>query len=169
MALVARKRKAKDKIHKSRRQLAGILAGLKSQGKSIVLATGAFDLVHVGHSRFLEDAKSRGDFLVVVINGDKVVTKAKGKGYPIQNEADRVEMIAGLEAVDYVIALDDEDLTSVIDEFDPTVIASGETNERDAQEKQAAKAVGAKLLACGDKKAHSTTKIVEKIGKRKLV
>lgn len=169
MALTVSRKKFKDKIVKSQRNLGAIVDGLKSQGKSIVLTTGCFDLLHVGHARFLEDAKSRGDFLVVGVFDDKVAAKHKGKGFPIQESIERMEVLAALESVDYVCEVADEDGASLIAALSPSVYAKGtDHNERALTERAAIKANGVKFLACGDKKAHSAAKIVGKIRKRKF-
>ncbi|MCB9890828.1 MAG: adenylyltransferase/cytidyltransferase family protein [Planctomycetes bacterium] len=169
MALTVSRKKAKDKIVKSLRNLSAIVDGLKSQGKSIVLTTGCFDLLHVGHVRFLEDAKSRGDFLVVAVFDDKATAAQKGKGYPVQETLERMELLAGLESVDYVCALGDDDGTKLVESLVPSVYAKGTNhNERGLSERVVMKANGVKFLACGDKKAHSASKIVAKIRKRKF-
>lgn len=169
MALVVRRKKAKDKIVKSLRNLRAIVDGLKSQGKSIVLTTGCFDLLHVGHVRCLEDAKSRGDFLVVAIYDDKMAGKIKGKSYPVHEAPERMEMLASLESVDYVCTIADEDGTQLLEMLEPTIYAKG-TNftERALTERPALKAVGSRYLGCGDKKSHSSSKIVARVRKRKF-
>ena len=169
MALVVRRKKAKDKIVKSLRNLGAIVEGLKSQGKSIVLTTGCFDLLHVGHVRLLEDAKSRGDFLVVGVHDDKVATKIKGKGYPVHEAPERMEMLASFESVDYVCTIEDMDASALLKLIEPTFYARG-TNftERALPERPTLKTLGSRFLACGDKKRHASEKIVARIRKRKF-
>lgn len=170
MALVVRRKKAKDKIVKSLRNLGAIVEGLRSQGKSIVLATGCFDVLHVGHARCLEDAKSRGDFLVVGIHEDKLCGKIKGKGFPVHESTDRMEMLASLESVDYVCTFSDEDGTKLVELLQPAIYAKGAgVVERSLSEKPALKANSVRFQSCGgSKKTHSSNKIVQRIRKRKF-
>jgi len=79
---------------------------LRAAGRKIVFANGCFDLLHVGHVRYLQQAKALGDVLIVGINGDASVTLLKGKGRPLQPEAERAEILAALECVDYVLVFD---------------------------------------------------------------
>lgn len=169
MALVAKKSKARDKIVKNQRTLAGILEGLRSQGKSIVFTNGCFDLLHVGHVRCLEDAKSRGDFLVVGVNGDRSVGKLKGKGFPINELDDRMETVAGLASVDYVTSFEEETADKILLKLEPAVYAKGSDHrERTLPERATLKSIGARIVICGDKKRRSTRKTVQKIRKRKF-
>ncbi|HHI78451.1 MAG TPA: D-glycero-beta-D-manno-heptose 1-phosphate adenylyltransferase [Planctomycetes bacterium] len=169
MALVVKKKRSKDKIVKNKKTLAGILEGLKSQGKKVVLTNGCFDILHVGHARCLEDAKSRGDFLVVALNEDPVVTKLKGRGYPINPLEDRMELVASLTSVDYVTAFGDETADEILKLFKPTLYAKGtDYTERTVPERNTAKEVGAKIVIVGDKKSHATSKVVQKIRRRKF-
>lgn len=170
MALVVKRKKAKDKIVKSLRNLSAIVDGLRSQGKSIVLATGCFDMLHIGHMRCLEDAKSRGDFLVVGIHDDKASGKIKGKGYPVHESADRMEMLANLESVDYVCTIEDEDGAKLLEMLKPAIFAKGAgVTERSLAERATLKGLGVRFLSCGGtKKAFSTSKIVQSVRKRKF-
>jgi len=169
VALVVKRQKAKDKIVKNQRTLAGILEGLRSQGKTIVLTNGCFDLLHVGHVRCLEDAKSRGDFLVVACNEDKTVTRIKGKGYPVNSVEDRMETVAGLTSVDYVTAFSEETADTLIKKLKPNIYAKGtDYTERTVPERATVKEIGGKIIIVGDKKSHSTRKTVQRIRKRKF-
>ncbi len=169
MALVVKKKRSKDKIVKNKKTLAGILDGLKSQGKKVVLTNGCFDILHVGHARCLEDAKSRGDFLVVALNEDAAVTKLKGRGYPINTLDDRMELVASLSSVDYVTSFGDQTADEILELFKPTLYAKGtDYTERTVPERSTAKEVGAKIVIVGDKKAHATSKVVQKIRRRKF-
>ena len=169
MALVIKKLKAKDKIVKNPRTLAGILDGLRSQGKVLVLTNGCFDILHVGHVRCLEDAKSRGDFLIVAVNEDKTVTKLKGRGFPLNSVEERMEVLAGLASVDYVTSFEACTADALIDKFKPTLYAKGtDYTEKTVPERATVKRIGSKVVIVGDKKAHSTRKVVQKIRKRKF-
>jgi rfaE bifunctional protein nucleotidyltransferase chain/domain len=169
MALVAKRLKAKDKIVTNVRTLAGILEGLRSQGKTIVFTTGCFDLLHPGHVRFLEDAKSRGDFLVVGVHDDRGCGRLKGKGFPVNDLDDRLECLAGFGSVDYVTPCEGEDAARLIELFAPAIFAKGqELQERSVHERAALKAKAVRVIACGDRKTHSLRKVVLKIRKRKF-
>ena len=106
MVVVPRKQRSKDKVFNDRKPLAAILSGLRASGKSVVLTNGVFDLLHVGHLRCLEDARSRGDLLVVAVNSDKSTAKLKGKGHPVVTMAERMEALSTLWFVDYVTSFD---------------------------------------------------------------
>ncbi len=161
-------RKIKDKIIKDRSLLAQILAGLKSQGKVIVFTNGCFDIIHVGHIRALEDAKSRGDFLVVGINSDQSVKRIKGKGQPITPEDERAEIVAAFEPVDYVTFFDEDTADEILEELKPNIFAKGhDYTEKTVPERKTAKAIGAKIIIVGDKKNHSTSDIIKKIKRKK--
>ncbi len=169
MPAAPRKHKAKDKIIKSRRTLVGTLEGLRSQGKTIVLTNGCFDILHVGHVRSLEDARSRGDFLVVALNEDETVTKLKGKGFPINPVEERMEILAGLTSVDYVCSFAEETADALIKALKPGLYAKGtDYTERSVPEAATVKSIGAKVVIVGDKKNHSSSKVVEKIRERKF-
>ncbi len=100
MVVVPKKARSKDKVVKELRSLAAILKGVRASGKTVVLTNGVFDILHVGHLRYLEDAKSRGDFLVVAVNNDKSAEAIKGKGHPLVPAAERMELLSGLWVVD---------------------------------------------------------------------
>ena len=169
MALVAKRIKAKDKVITSQRTLAQILEGLRSQGKTVVLVAGCFDLLHAGHVRCLEDAKSRGDFLVAAVYDDRNAGKIKGRGFPINELEERMETLAGLASVDYVTPCEDADASLLIERLAPTHFAKGsDQTEASVAERQALKATQTRVLVCGDKKTRSATKIVQKIRKRKF-
>jgi len=165
----AKKQKAKDKIIKSRRTLVGILEGLRSQGKTVVLTNGCFDILHVGHVRSLEDARSRGDFLVVAVNEDETVTRLKGKGLPVNPVDERMEILAGLASVDYVCSFSEDTADALIRALKPGLYAKGtDYTERTVPEGPTVKEIGAKIVIVGDKKRHSSSKVVEKIRNRKF-
>lgn len=164
-----KKHRSKDKIVKSRSSLVGIVESLRSQGKLVALTNGCFDLLHVGHVRCLEDAKSRCDFLIVAVNGDKTVAELKGTGFPIHPVQERMETVAGLESVDYVIAFEEATADRLLKQVKPTHYAKGtDYTERTLPERDTVKEIGAKVLIVGDKKNHSTSKTVQKIRKGKF-
>lgn len=168
MALVPRRQRSKDKIVTDRKSLAAILAGLRVSGKCVVLTNGVFDLLHVGHIRCLEDARSRGDLLVVAINSDKSAEALKGKGHPVVPAAERMEVLAGLSFVDYVTVFDEPTADALLQQLRPTLYAKGaDYTLKTLPEKDTLKALDIKAVFVGDKKAHSTTKLIQRIQKLK--
>jgi rfaE bifunctional protein nucleotidyltransferase chain/domain len=168
LALVPRRQRSKDKIVTDRKSLAAILAGLRVSGKCVVLTNGVFDLLHVGHIRCLEDARSRGDLLVVAINSDKSAEALKGKGHPVVPAAERMEVLAGLSFVDYVTVFDEPTADALLQQLRPTLYAKGaDYTLKTLPEKDTLKALDIKAVFVGDKKAHSTTKLIQRIQKLK--
>ncbi|HJZ78909.1 MAG TPA: D-glycero-beta-D-manno-heptose 1-phosphate adenylyltransferase, partial [Pyrinomonadaceae bacterium] len=100
-------------------------ARLRAARQKLVFTNGVFDLLHVGHVRYLAQARQLGDALVVAINSDAAVRKLKGEGRPLQNQAERAEVLAALSAVDYVTIFDDLSPRSLIAELLPDVLVKG--------------------------------------------
>lgn len=98
---------------------------LKAAGKTVVFTNGCFDLLHLGHARYLGKARALGDVLVVGLNSDRSVRRLKGPGRPLVPEADRAEMLAALEAVDYVTVFGEETPAALVAEILPDVIVKG--------------------------------------------
>jgi len=114
----------KQKI-KERKDLTRIIKNLKAKGKRIIFTNGCFDLLHVGHVRYLEEAKALGDVLVIGVNSDSSVRKIKGPGRPILLVEERVEILSGLGCVDYVTVFDELDPLKLITSLQPNVLAKG--------------------------------------------
>ena len=106
-------------------QLAEALDSYRKQNKKVVFTNGCFDLLHVGHVRYLEQAKSLGDILVVGINSDLSVQKLKGPTRPIQNENDRAEILASLKAVDHTVIFTEETPLRLIQQVKPDLLVKG--------------------------------------------
>ena len=169
MVVVPRKVRSKDKIVPEAKALAGILQGLRSQGKSVVLTNGVYDLLHVGHVRCLEDARARGDFLVVAVNSDESAEAIKGKGHPVVPVEERMEVLSALWFVDYVTTFDEPTADAVLELLKPDTYAKGtEYQGKALPEKDTLKQLGVKPVFVGDKKTHSTTKLIQKIKKKKI-
>lgn len=169
MVVVPRKQRSKDKIITDRKSLAAILGGLMAQGKVVVLTNGVFDLLHVGHVRYLEDARSRGDFLVVAVNGDSSAEKLKGRGHPVVPASERMELLAGMWFVDYVTTFDEPTADKILQLFKPSLYAKGTDRTLKAlPERDTLKALDVKAVFVGDKKSHSSSKLIQKIKKRKF-
>ena len=114
----------KDKI-KKREELLGIIKGLKAKGKRVVFTNGCFDLLHIGHIRYLEKARALGDALVVGVNSDSSVRKLKGPKRPILPEEERTEILSGLGCVDYITLFDEIDPLKLITSLQPNVLVKG--------------------------------------------
>ena len=145
-------------------QLAETIEALKAEGKTIVMTNGTFDLLHVGHLRSLEDARSRGDVLVVAVNSDASVRGYKGPNLPIQPEAERAELLAGLRCVDYVTIFDELTVDNVLLKLKPQIHAKGtEYDPATVPEGPTVRSYGGEIAIVGDPKAHSTSWLIARI------
>jgi rfaE bifunctional protein nucleotidyltransferase chain/domain len=144
---------------------AGALAGrLRADGKRVVLANGCFDLLHVGHVRYLTAARALGDVLFVGLNSDAAVARLKGPGRPLMPAAERVEMVAALRAVDHVVVFDEDTADRLVSLVRPAVHAKG-TDYTDATVPEAAsvRAIGGRVVIVGDPKDHGTRDLIARI------
>lgn|SRR5574341_468762 len=111
---------------KGRHDLAGLLASRRAKGERIVFTNGCFDLLHIGHTRYLEAARALGDLLVVGVNSDASVRSLeKGPGRPVVPEAQRAEVLAALACVDYVVLFDEPDPAGLLADLQPDVLVKG--------------------------------------------
>jgi D-glycero-beta-D-manno-heptose 1-phosphate adenylyltransferase len=148
----------------SRSGLHGVLDEHRRAGRKIVLANGIFDLLHVGHVRYLNAARSEGDLLVVAINSDASTRELKGQGRPILNERARAVLVAALAAVDYVIIFDELDVNSLLREFQPDVHAKGtDYTAETVPERELSAALGIRVAIVGDPKRHSTRDLLARL------
>lgn len=108
-----------------RKEASELIEELKAQGKKVVFTNGCFDILHVGHLRYLNEAKECGDILVVGVNSDASVRRLKGETRPINNEMDRAEMLTGLKAVDYAVIFTEDTPEAIIGELKPSIHAKG--------------------------------------------
>ena len=132
-----------------------------AQGQRVVLANGAFDMLHVGHLRYLAGARAHGDVLVVAVNSDHSVRDAKGPDRPIIPEAERVEIVSHLWMVDRIFLFDDPNLDQILDRLRPEVHAKGtDYTVETVPERAVVKAYGGETVICGDPKDHATTDLV---------
>jgi D-glycero-beta-D-manno-heptose 1-phosphate adenylyltransferase len=133
-------------------------------GKKVVLANGCFDILHVGHLRYLKGARSLGEVLVVAINSDQSVRAIKDPGRPILDERERVALVSALECVDYVVLFDEPDVTKVLKTLRPAVHAKGtDYTEETVPERDVVRAHGGDVRITGDAKDHSTREIIQRI------
>lgn len=149
---------------RSLEELEKIVAGLKRKGKRVVLANGCFDLIHVGHVRYLTAARKLGDCLIVGINSDRSARKLKGRGRPIVRASERAEIISGFECVDYCFVFEEPTLDSCILRLKPDVHAKGTDYTRESvPERSTVLDVGGTIRIVGDKKSHATRDLVQVI------
>jgi rfaE bifunctional protein nucleotidyltransferase chain/domain len=158
-------RSAQEKIV-DRRTAAEVLAGHKRAGRSVVLANGCFDTLHVGHVRYLAGAKREGDILVVAVNSDSSVGCLKGPGRPILDEQARAQLVAALGDVDYVVIFAEPDVAALLEELLPDVHAKGtDYTAENVPERSTCARLGIRVAIVGDPKKHSTRGFLEAIRK----
>jgi rfaE bifunctional protein nucleotidyltransferase chain/domain len=137
----------------------------RAAGLTVALANGVFDLLHVGHVRYLEGARQLADRLVVAVNSDASTRAYKGPGRPIIPEAERVELVAALRCVDAVLLFDEPDVRGVIRALKPDVHVKGtDYTPESIPERAEVEAYGGRTAVAGDPKDHSTTALVAKLG-----
>jgi len=150
----------------TREELIELVESDRAAGRTIALANGCFDLLHVGHIRYLEAAAAEADRLVVAINDDEAVTRLKGEGRPVMPEADRAELVGGLRAVDYVVLFSEPTVTELLAEIRPDVHCKGtDYTEDTVPEREAVRAYGGRVAIVGDPKDHSTRDLLSRIRK----
>lgn len=154
---------SRSKIFQDPRKLARKLATERARGRTIVFANGCFDVLHVGHVRYLQGAAEEGDVLVVAVNTDASYRRNRGRS-PVIPQRERYEIIAAIGCVDYVVPLPDTTADRLIRLFRPHVHAKG-TDYRPSTitERATVEAVGARIAIVGDPKNHSTTEILSRI------
>ncbi len=141
-----------------------IVSELRSKGKRIVFTNGCFDIIHLGHIRYLNEAKRLGDFLIVAINSDSSVKKIKGEKRPIIDEKARAEIISALEFVDMVIIFSEETPYRLIKEIQPDILVKGgDWKEEEIVGADIVKERGGRVLTIPYVSGYSTTSIIEKI------
>jgi rfaE bifunctional protein nucleotidyltransferase chain/domain len=139
---------------------------LREQGGKLVLTNGCFDLLHVGHVRYLRAARALGDSLTVAINSDDSVRHLKGEGRPLNSESDRAEIVAALESVDYVVIFSEPRVTQLIEQVRPAIYVKGgdyTPNSLDRTERNALERVGAEIRILPLEPGRSTSTLIEKI------
>ena len=152
-----------DKIL-SRSRLLEAAARERASGRSVVFANGAFDLLHVGHVRYLEAARREGGWLAVGVNSDGSVARAKGPGRPVVPERERAEIVAALAAVDAVVIFEEDSPAALLAALRPDVHAKGTDYAADSvPERDVVASGGGRTVIVGDPKDHSTTDVIEKL------
>ena len=136
----------------------------RGAGRTIAFANGAFDLLHVGHVRYLQAAAAEGDRLVVAVNDDESVRRLKGAGRPILPAADRAEIVAALDGVDYVVIFSEPTVTPLLLALKPDVHCKGTDYAVDTvPERETVRSYGGRTVIVGDPKDHSTRDLLSRI------
>ena len=142
-------------------ELTGLCRRWREEGLSVVLVNGAFDVLHVGHLRYLAAARAHGDRLVAAVNSDRSVQLSKGELRPIIPESERVEILSHLWMVDRICLFDDETVAPVLEALKPHVHAKGTDYTVDTvPERKVVAAYGGRTEICGDPKDHATTDLI---------
>ena len=155
-----------EKIIEGGEALGGVRAGLREEGRRLVFTNGCFDILHVGHVRYLQRARALGDALLVAINSDRSVRALKGEGRPVMSEAERAEMLAALACVDFVTVFAEDSPRRLIAELLPDVLVKGGDYALDEiHGREEVEAAGGRVLALPFVEGASTTNIIERIKK----
>ena len=151
----------------SREEIRALGERLRREGRRIAFANGCFDLLHVGHVRYLQGARAEGDVLVVGVNNDGTVRKLKGAGRPLLPAGARAELVAGIESVDYVVVFGEPTVASLLEDLKPDVHCKGtDYTEDTVPEREVMKKIGGVVRIVGDAKSHSTRHILTEIARR---
>ena len=146
-------------------QLRDLVAAARAEGRTFALANGCFDLLHVGHVRYLRAAAAEADRLIVAINDDESVTALKGEGRPIQPAVERAEIVAALAMVDYVVVFSSPTVSEILRALRPDVHCKGTDYTVDSvPERSVVRDYGGRTAIVGDDKDHSTRELLTKMG-----
>lgn len=149
-----------------REKLGEIVEELKKQGKTIVFTNGCFDILHVGHLKYLNEAKRQGDILIVGVNSDSSVKKLKGETRPINNQFDRAEILGGLKAVDFTTIFEEQTPIETLEIIKPNIhIKGGDYKKEDLPETKIVEKNGGEVRILSFVDGKSTTNIINKIKK----
>jgi D-glycero-beta-D-manno-heptose 1-phosphate adenylyltransferase len=148
----------------SEEELVACVAIERAEGRTVAFANGCFDVLHVGHTRYLAGAAAEADRLVVAVNDDRSVRNLKGDDRPILNAPDRAEMVAALDGVDYVVTFADPDVNRLLRLVRPDVHCKGTDYTVDSvPERHTVMAYGGRIAIVGDPKDHSTRDLLARI------
>jgi rfaE bifunctional protein nucleotidyltransferase chain/domain len=146
----------KAKIIRDHSQLRTIVDALKQEGKRIIFANGCFDIIHVGHIRYLQEAKTLGDILIVAVNSDNSMREIKGN--PFMPEEERVEIVAALRCVDYITLFSEKTVVNLLLQLKPHIQAKGtDYTVETVPERETVLSYGGSIAITGDKKTHSSS------------
>ena len=136
----------------------------RAAGRTIALANGCFDVLHVGHVRYLDGARAEADVLVVGVNGDASVRRLKGSGRPVMPAEDRALMVAALRSVDHVVVFDEDDVESLLLALRPDVHCKGtDYTPETVPERDVVRSYGGRIAIVGDPKDHDTRVLFDRI------
>ncbi|MDJ0626067.1 MAG: D-glycero-beta-D-manno-heptose 1-phosphate adenylyltransferase [Candidatus Caenarcaniphilales bacterium] len=139
------------------------LSSFKEQNKKIVLTNGCFDILHVGHVRYLQEARKLGDILIVGVNSDQSVQKLKGESRPINKDIDRAEILKALSCVDYTWIFEEETADELIEKIQPSIyVKGGDYKEEDLPEYMTLKKLNVEVVFVNFHDGHSTTSIINR-------
>ncbi len=156
-------RRAADKLA-TLEQATQRVAEARAAGQSVAFANGCFDVLHVGHVRYLQGAKAEGDLLVVGINGDESVRRLKGPERPVMPEGDRALLIAGLRCVDLVVVFHEDDVARLLLELRPDVHCKGtDYTPETVPEREVVRSYGGRVAIVGDPKDHDTRALLARL------
>ena len=147
-------------------QAGAIASAMRESGRKLVFTNGCFDLLHVGHVRYLEAARALGDSLLVAINGDESVRVLKGDGRPLNSESDRAEVVSALACVDYVAVFPEVRVTALLEKVRPAIYVKGGDYTADslhAEEREALERIGTEIRILPFEAGHSTSGLLGKI------
>lgn len=145
-------------------ELAALLERERADGRTVAFANGCFDILHVGHVRYLQGAAAEADRLIVAVNDDGSVRELKGPGRPIMKAADRAELVAAVRGVDYVVIFGDRTVGALLQRLRPDVHCKGTDYTVDSvPEREIVAAYGGRTAIVGDPKDHSTTDLLSRI------
>jgi rfaE bifunctional protein nucleotidyltransferase chain/domain len=149
---------------RSEEEAAKAIQQLKVAGRTVVFVNGCFDLLHVGHVRYLEAARGLGDFLVLGLNSDSSVRELKGEGRPVINQSERAEILSALSSVDMIVVFDDPTVDRLLLRLQPHFHAKGtDYTEETVPERETVLSYGGKIAIVGDPKDHSTKELLQQI------
>jgi rfaE bifunctional protein nucleotidyltransferase chain/domain len=150
----------------SRDALADRVKAERAAGRTIAFANGCFDLLHVGHVRYIESAAQEADILIVAINDDDSVRRLKGEGRPVLSAADRAELVAALRSVDYVVIFPEPTVGPLLTELRPDVHCKGtDYTVESVPERDIVRSYGGRTAIVGDPKDHSTRDLLSRIAR----
>ena len=151
----------------NRPQLIAAISGARKDGQQIVFANGCFDVLHVGHVRYLEAAKALGDLLIVAINSDAQARRLKGDGRPLMPQDQRAEIVSALAAVDFVTVFEEPTVAELLLALKPDIHAKGTDYTVDTvPERDVVRSYGGRVAIAGDPKDHSSSGLIEEVSRQ---
>jgi rfaE bifunctional protein nucleotidyltransferase chain/domain len=140
------------------------VAAARAKGQTVAFANGCFDILHVGHARYLEGAKAEADVLVVGVNGDGSVRRLKGEGRPVVAEEDRARLVAALRCVDFVVVFHEDDVARLLLALRPDVHCKGtDYTVETVPEREVVRSYGGRVAIVGDPKRHATQELLARL------